>query len=179
MLSIHLLGVLESCNCDYESIYISTDSVAIRAFSNRRYPKEGEPIDRSALGLEVQLISNASELYYQSYHAGILSSAEASRGECLDENYSVIKEHIKKMDIFLQFDNNGNEINQLITDDFLVDGGDRGLYQEIGLALSNHSIQYLFLVYKEEPQGDSLGLIIKTYLSDDRIFSDTVNIQLK
>lgn len=177
VIGIHLLGVLESCifrKCELEPLYRSADDVKVGVYSKL---ESTVLFDRNSLSIGVRMHSEDwQDSYLGVYNAGILSSAEAN--DCPDSP-KIFLEFIESLEVLLRYDESGIEINKNITNDFVAEGGEDRLYIEIEKLLINQSTTSLSLVYKEVPQGDSLGMIIKTRLSDDRIFSDTLNIQLK
>jgi hypothetical protein len=184
-IALHGASVLQSCifmRCeDAKAISISADSLDVSVFSLPLGTYEGwtfdSPLDRSTLNLILKL----KEINYNQFHSQIsvgsfLSSSHAF--SCPDD-YSVFIEYIKDIEIINRFDTLGNLINDDITTDFLVHGGEGDLYVEIENVLANKSSSELILAYKKIARGDSLGLIINVRLSDDRILSDTINIYLK
>lgn len=177
ILGIHGLGVLESCiypKCEIEARYASADDMKVKVHSNLG---SDELFDRGSLRLDVRMSSKDWEDYYSSVHPGrVMSSAMAY--DCPD-GPRIFNQFIEMLEVILRYDVSGNEVNQNITSDFVAEGGEDRLYVEIEKLLANKYTSGLSLAYKEMAKGDSLGLIIKTYLSDNRIFSDTVNIQMQ
>lgn len=118
MVAMHLLGIFQSCiytGCETEAVSVSTDDVTVEAIyssNNTSY------VDRKKVNLYVELKSGDwRSTRYSKPNSHVLSSAEAN--DCAPD-YPVFIEFIEKLEIRRQYDENGNEVNAVITDDFVV-----------------------------------------------------------
>ncbi len=185
IVGIHGVAVFQSCifpRCNDVAYFVSAIGVDFFIYSIGQSSYDGwnnePPYHRATLNLSMNLKSDESiYMYSRQHNGGIISYANATQ-EC-EGDYPVFKEHIRDIKIIKRFDAEGNTVNEDVSELFVVDGEEWGLYTEIENVLANKSTTRISIAYKEIPQGDSLGLIVKTYLSDDRVFSDTLNIPLK
>lgn len=174
---IALLHLVPSCDwfmrCDDPvAIYVKTDSVEVT-------PLSVPPHDRNTLDILIKLWPNDSLLYWvqKDLPTQSLFISSAVAFQCEDD-YVVLEEHIKRIEILNLFDQSGFVEGADITSGFVTGAWGTGLYQELEEKLSQNP-QQLTLVYKEVPTGDSIGFVVNTTLSDNRIFIDTLILQLQ
>lgn len=184
--TMHASAILQSCifsRCENVAYYVSANDTDILVYSVSPNPSDGwdlkPPFRRETINLRIDLKSVESISSAGHTSIGNIISFANAKQDC-DGDYPVFEEYIRSIQVLLRFDLEGNTLNQDISSDFLAhEGLSNELYTETQSWLANGSRTSLSLAYKKVGLGDSLGLIIMTHLSDDRVLSDTLNIQLK
>lgn len=136
------------------------------------------PFDRRFLYINVQQQPDDSLLWYVRYLSNVGSLMNSAIAFQCEDDYVVLPEHIADLDVLSLWDQDGFSKGDSLTHLFVTTNGGSGLYQSIEHSLARQ-VQTLTLACKEVPQGDSLGWVIRTQLSDDRVFLDTLTFSLQ
>ncbi len=181
ILALHLLALLPSCDLFMECgdpyiIKAPVDRAVIYAYSVNTIQNTGiykeYPLDKNSLRLYLALsASDSIDLYAQISGSLFINSAFAF--QCADPILR-LTEHIENIEIW-QLSDTLKEI----TDQFLVENFDNDLFQNVDSYLKKTDIYQINLAYRDSLLIGNVTLIVKTHLSDQRILTDTLDLELK
>ena len=163
LIILPIVPIIQGCPDCGSTFNVDAEGVKLRVLDDA-YPLE-EPFNRLKLGLGIELLF---EPYISQSRTKNPFVATATATSCND-NY-VPNSSLSSIDIWQE--------GQSITDRFLVDTYESLLYAELDEFLQNEP-ESVTLTYRDVPQGDSVTWIIKTGLTDGRVFMDTLQFALR
>jgi hypothetical protein len=169
---IHLSPFLVMCCTEVIGIPVITERVSLEAFDSQNW--NAEIIGRERLALLIrQLPGDSLFAPLATNPIPFLSSAQAT--SC-DDDYSFLVEYLESVEIYSKFATFNYKKGEDLTELFLMEGGNYGLYKPIETELTQ-SKRVIVLYFSQKILDDSIGFVSYVKLSDGRVFQDSTVVR--